>query len=108
MGSMNYEENIFTKIINKQIPCKAIYEDENILSFYDINPRAKIHALVIPKINVINFSDFCEKGDLNEFFKKVKFIAEDVLKLTDYKILTNNGKNAGQEVFHFHLHIMAN
>ena len=104
------ENNIFNKIINSQIPKKTIYEDYKILSFYDINPKAKVHALVIPKKQYIDFSDFASRGELNEvgeFFKKVDFIAKSILNLESFKLLTNNGKEAGQEVFHFHIHILS-
>ena len=104
------ENNIFNKIINSQIPSKKIYEDENILCFHDINPKARVHALVIPKKQYIDFSDFTSRAGLEEvgdFFKKVDFIAKSVLNLTSFKLLTNNGQEAGQEVFHFHIHILS-
>jgi len=103
--------NIFAKIIAGQVPCKKIYEDELILCFYDINPEAKIHALIIPKLACLNFSDFVSKAgplQVASFFSTIKHIAENVLKLTDYRLKTNNGKGAGQDVFHFHVHLLSN
>ncbi len=104
------KNNIFYKIINGDIPCKKIYEDSNILAFYDIKPKTKIHALVIPKKEYINFTDFTQNASEKEiiiFFQKVNFVANDVLKLTHFKLQTNNGEESGQEVFHFHVHILS-
>ena len=106
---MYNEQNIFNKIIKGELPCKKIYEDERVLSFYDINPKSKIHALVIPKGGYVDFGDFVSKAKSDEianFFNKANFIASSVLGLSNFKILTNNGKGAGQEVFHFHIHIL--
>ena len=108
---MYNSENIFAKILRKEIPCKIIYEDETILAFHDINPRAKIHALVIPKTEAVSFSDFITNNGneiIGDFFKKVNYVAYDILNLADFRIQINNGANAGQEVFHFHVHILGN
>ena len=106
---MYNSENIFAKILRKEIPCKTIYEDDTILAFHDINPRAKIHALVIPKIEAVSLSDFIANNGnetIAEFFKKVNYVAYNVLNLQDFRLQINNGANAGQEVFHFHIHIL--
>ena len=64
---MNYDDNnIFAKILRGEIPCKKIYEDNFILSFHDINPQKKIHALVIPKGKYIDFDDFSKKASPDE------------------------------------------
>jgi histidine triad (HIT) family protein len=101
--------NIFYKILKKEVPAKIIHETETIICFYDINPKSKVHALVIPKKEVIDFDDFIKQAsqiEVASFFKDVQVIAKDILKLNNFKILTNNGSGAGQEVFHFHIHIM--
>jgi len=108
---MYNSQNIFAKILRKEIPCKTIYEDETIFAFHDINPRAKIHALVIPKIETVSFSDFITSNSnemIGDFFKKVNYVAYDILNLADFRLQINNGANAGQEVFHFHVHILGN
>ena len=108
---MYNSENIFAKILRKEIPCKIIHEDNTILSFHDINPRAKIHALVIPKIAAVSFSDFITNNSnetIADFFKKVNYVACNILNLQDFRLQINNGENAGQEVFHFHVHILGN
>ena len=102
-------ENVFAKILKAEIPCKKIYEDDTILSFYDIHPKSKVHALVIPKMEVVDFSDFVSQAtplQVADFFKKSSYIASEILNLKSFRLLANNGKESGQEVFHFHLHIL--
>ena len=62
------ENNIFAKILRKELPCKPIYEDDKVFFFNDINPQAKIHILAIPKMSVINYNDFISKAN-NEMIK---------------------------------------
>ncbi len=105
------ENNIFAKIIRKEIPCDSIYEDEQVLFFKDINPQAKIHILGIPKNKVKNFRDFissCENETVVYFFQKTNEIIKKLgVDKGGYRIVTNDGKNANQEVPHFHIHILA-
>ena len=101
--------NIFAKIIRKEIPCKVIYEDKRVLFFEDTNPQAKIHILGIPKINVIDFNDFilnAEKEMIVYFFSKIQKVIKILnIEKSGFKIITNSGENGGQEVPHFHVHI---
>lgn len=102
------DDNVFLKILEGKIPCNKVYEDENILAFHDINPKAPIHILVIPKNKYVSFNDFVEKATDEEvlhFFKTVQKIAKD-LNLKSYRIVANCGEDAGQVVFHYHLHVM--
>ncbi len=104
-----YEENnIFKKIINRELPAKIHYEDEKVICFYDINPKAPIHLLLLPKNEFVSFNDFIKNSseeDIAYFFKIVQKIAEN-LEVKSYRIVANCGEEAGQVVFHFHLHIM--
>ena len=110
---MSYDENnIFAKILRGEIPCKKIYEDEYVLSFYDINPQKKIHALVIPKGKYIDLDDFCKNASPNEMEGMFKGIEEVAKKLgisndkgKGYRALTNIGSDGGQEVPHLHFHL---
>ena len=110
---MAYDKNnIFAKILRKEIPCKKIYEDEYILSFYDINPQKKIHALVIPKGPYINLDDFNKKAKDMEVLalyrgitKVAKILGISVDKGKGYRVLTNLSINGGQEVPHLHFHL---
>ena len=72
---MSYDDNnIFAKILRGEIPCKKIYEDEFVLSFYDINPQKKIHALVITKGKYIDLDDFSQNGSKDEIVGLIKGI----------------------------------
>tara|TARA_X000000368_G_C22713206_1_gene571976 strand:+ start:332 stop:676 length:345 start_codon:yes stop_codon:yes gene_type:complete len=107
---MYNENNIFAKIIKGQIPCEKVYEDKNVLFFNDINPMAKIHVLGIPKIFCVDFSDFILKSEdsiVSDFFKKTEMVIDTLgIRETGYKIFSNSGVNGGQEVPHFHIHIL--
>ena len=109
---MSYDKNnIFAKILRGEIPCKKVYENEYVLSFHDINPQKKIHILVIPKGEYINLDDFVEKASDKEIVELNKAINHVVkmLKISNqedgYRVLSNIGKNSGQEVSHLHYHI---
>ena len=110
---MNYDKNnIFAKILRKEIPCKKIFENNHVLSFHDINPQKKIHALVIPKGNYTNLDDFNSRASDQEIIALSKAITE-VSKIlgisTDtgkgYRALTNLDDHGGQEVPHLHFHL---
>ena len=110
---MNYDKNnIFAKILRKEISCKKIFENDYVLSFYDINPQKKIHALVIPKGEYINLDDFNNRASDQEIVALSKAITE-VSKIlgisTDtgegYRALTNLDDHGGQEVPHLHFHL---
>lgn len=103
-------DNVFAKILRGELPCKRIYENDAALAFHNIAPKAPVHALVIPKLPAITFSDFAEQASNTEILGFVTAIQE-VIKLLDlrtggYKLIANNGGNARQEVPHFHMHIM--
>ena len=104
------ENNIFAKILRKEIPCSPIYEDDRVFFFNDINPQAKIHILAIPKMPVIDFNDFISKADnemIKYFFDKINEIAKKHGLLdSGFRLVTNNGRDANQEVPHFHIHIL--
>lgn len=103
-------QNIFAKILRKEIPCKAIYENDFVLAFHDIAPQAPVHALVIPKNPYVSYADFAERAAPEEivaFTKAVALVAKDLgLSADGYRLISNIGKNSGQEVPHFHVHIM--
>ena len=105
------KENIFAKILRHEIPCNKIHEDENSLFFNDINPQAKIHVLGIPKFPCTTFSDFLKNADnenITSFFKSVQFVINEInVEDTGYRLITNSGEDGGQEVPHFHIHILA-
>ena len=109
------KNNIFAKILRGEIPLKPgekIYEDEFVLSFYDINPRKKIHALVIPKGEYTDLDDFSKRASEKEIVALIKGINIVAKKLgisvdggRGYRTLANIGENGGQEVPHLHFHL---
>ena len=110
---MSYDDNnIFAKILRGEIPCKKIYEDDFVLSFHDINPQKKIHALVIPKGKYTNLDDFCLNASSEEMvglLKGVNIVAKKLGISIDngkgYRALANIGNDGGQEVPHLHFHL---
>jgi len=110
---MSYDENnIFAKILKGEIPCKRIYEDEYVLSFYDINPQKKIHALIIPKGKYIDLDDFNIRASDKEIVGLIKGISVVAKKLgisvdtgKGYRALANISEYGGQEVPHLHFHL---
>ena len=110
---MSYDNNnIFAKILRGEIPCNKIYEDDYVLSFYDINPQKKIHALVIPKGKYIDLDDFNSKASNDEIVGLMKGITAVSKKLgissidgKGYRALANISEDGGQEVPHLHFHL---
>ncbi len=97
---------IFCKIANKEIPTKIVYENEKIIAFNDLNPQAPSHILVIPKKHYSSLNEVEEKEILSELLFSVKEITKEK-KIKDYRTVINTGKEAGQAVFHIHLHILS-
>ena len=109
---MNYDKNnIFAKILRGEIPCKKVYENDDVLAFYDVNPQKKIHVLVIPKGEYVNLDDFNNNASDKEIIELNKAITHvsNLLGAKDkgYRALTNIGSNGGQEVLHLHFHTFA-
>ena len=110
---MSYNKNnIFAKILRKEIPCKKIFENDYVLSFHDINPQKKIHALVIPKGEYIDLDDFNNRASDQEIVSLSKAITEvsKILGISldigkGYRALTNLSEHGGQEVPHLHFHL---
>jgi diadenosine tetraphosphate (Ap4A) HIT family hydrolase len=105
------ENNIFAKILRGEIPCNKVYEDEYALAFHDIAPQAPTHVLVIPKGPYVSSDDFAAKGsdaEIAGFMRAVGKVARDLGAVEGgYRMLANHGRDAHQEVPHFHMHIFA-
>ncbi len=110
---MSYDNNnIFAKILRGEIPCNKIYEDDYVLSFHDINPQKKIHALVIPKGKYVDLDDFSQNASPKEMVGLLKGINTVAKKLgisvdtgNGYRALANISEDGGQEVPHLHFHL---
>ncbi len=98
---------IFCKIVAGDIPSKKVYEDDQILAFHDIAPKAPVHILVIPKQHLSGAGAVTEEhaGVVGHLFAQIPKIAAEQ-GLTDFRVVTNNGESAGQTVHHLHFHIL--
>ncbi|MCF6767124.1 histidine triad nucleotide-binding protein [Thiotrichales bacterium 19S11-10] len=99
---------IFCKIINNELPCDKIYEDEDFIAFHDLYPKADTHVLVIPKkhIESLKHTQDDDEALLGKITLLLPKLAE-MLNLTDgFRTIINTGKGGGQEVFHLHYHIL--
>jgi histidine triad (HIT) family protein len=101
-------DTIFAKIIDRQIPADIVYEDDLCLAFNDINPQAPVHILLIPKKPIAKLvdSETADQDMLGHLMLKAGDIARDQGVGEAFRLVVNNGAEAGQEVFHLHLHIL--
>ncbi len=97
---------LFCKIVNKEIPANIIAEDEKFLAFHDINPKAPVHILTIPKVHFESFNEVAPEtmAGVTTFIQKVA--QETKIDESGYRIITNIGEDGGQEVKHLHFHIL--
>lgn len=114
MGYQYDQDNIFAKILRKEIPSETVYETEHSLAFKDINPAAPIHILIIPKGPYINFDHFIKDASEEEIIDFNRAIVEVVqleklnsdLDGRGYRLIANTGLNGVQEVPHLHFHVL--
>ena len=100
---------LFCKIVKKEIEARILFEEEDVLSFYDINPQAPVHILVIPKKHIEKLSDIKEE-DEKLLFNLIN-ACNRVAKITGisekgYRVVVNIGRESGQSVFHIHFHVL--
>lgn len=102
-------DTIFTKIINKEIPANIIFEDELCIIIEDISPQAPLHYLAIPKKEIIGVSDLDDKDKdiMGHLMLTIKKQMQNI-NVSNYRLVINNGSEAGQTIFHLHIHILAN
>ena len=105
------DENVFAKILDKKLSTEIILENEHAIAFNDIAPQAPIHILIIPKGKYVKYDDFLNKASKEEiynFFKLINNLVKNFnIENTGYRLITNAGKNANQEVPHLHFHLLA-
>lgn len=106
---MGDQETLFTKIINREIPADIIYEDDLCIAFRDINPQAPLHALLVPKQVLSKLSEGSKQQQslLGHLMLTAPLIAEQQGYADAFRLVINNGEEAGQTVFHLHIHIIA-
>ncbi|MEO6432357.1 MAG: histidine triad nucleotide-binding protein [Sphingomicrobium sp.] len=103
------DQNIFARILRREIPCTVIHEDEHSLAFHDIKPQAPTHVLVIPKGAYVSWDDFSARAsdaEIGGYVRAIGKIARNLgLPARGYRLLANAGGDAGQEVPHLHIHL---
>ena len=103
------ENCIFCKIARHEIPAKIVFENEKIIAFHDLKLAAKIHVLVIPKQHSAYLHEMStsELSIMPELFMGIQKVAHTLnIANSGYRVLINNGKDAGQEIFHVHAHVL--
>lgn len=108
---MEYDQNcIFCKIIEKNIPAKVVHEDDLAVAFEDLNPQAPTHILIVPKKHIADIHSIRQED--RELIGHLFFVAQTIahergLDRSGYRMVINNGRDAGQTVFHIHLHLLS-
>jgi histidine triad (HIT) family protein len=101
--------SVFTKIINREIPSKIVYEDDLVIAFHDIQPIAPVHILIVPKKEIPTVNDVTEADEpaLGRLFTVAARIAkEHNIAESGYRLVVNCNHDGGQEVFHLHMHLL--
>jgi histidine triad (HIT) family protein len=103
------QTTIFDKIISREIPAEIVYEDDQCLAFKDVNPQAPVHILIIPKKSIAKVADadINDQNILGHLLLKAGVIAEELDVKDAFRLVINNGEDAGQTVFHLHIHLLA-
>ncbi len=102
------ESTIFKKIIDRELPATIVYEDDFCLAFDNIKPQAPTHVLVIPKKEIVSVDDIAEEDEalIGHLFVVIRKIAAQLGLADGYRVVTNCGNAAGQEVMHLHFHLL--
>lgn len=108
------DQNIFAKLIRKEIPCNLVLETEHSLAFHDIAPRAPVHALVIPKGPYVSYDQFVSKASEEEIVDFARAVDTVARKLgvaleeggAGYRLVSNNGRHGMQDIPHYHVHVL--
>lgn len=101
------EDCVFCKIIKKELPSMIEYEDDDVIAFRNIKPLAPVHLLIVPKKHIVNISEITEEDErlMGKMILIAKKMAEKMGITQAFRTATANGENAGQSVFHMHLHL---
>ena len=99
---------LFCKIVKKELPSEIVYEDDEVLAFRDVKPQAPVHVLIIPKRHIASLADLTEEdGDaMGRVMLVASKLARDLEISEGYRVVANCGKDAGQSVFHIHVHLL--
>jgi histidine triad (HIT) family protein len=99
---------LFERIIAREIPAKIVWEDDDAIAFHDVNPQAPVHVLIVPKKVIPHLADATEKdrATLGKLLLVVREIAKKLDLSTGYRVVINNGPDAGESVPHLHVHLL--
>ncbi|AMV18144.1 histidine triad nucleotide-binding protein [Planctomyces sp. SH-PL14] len=105
---MSSGKTIFKRIIDKEIPAKIIYEDDQALAFHDVNPQAPVHVLVIPRKEIRSLAELdpADAPLIGHLFTIVRKLAEELGLKNGFRTVINSGADGGQSVDHLHIHIL--
>ena len=106
---MSETDCIFCKIVAGEIPSTQVYRDESVTAFRDINPAAPVHVLIVPNRHIASVNDLTPEDEplIGHLFSVAKQIAaEEGISESGYRLIINTGPDAGQVVFHLHLHLL--
>ena len=106
---MGKKDCLFCRIVAKEIPSKAVFEDSHLVAFEDVNPQAPVHILIVPKEHIEKVSDLAERD--MEIVGRLVLAAKNIadkkgIQESGYRIVLNCNRDAGQVVFHLHLHLL--
>lgn len=99
---------IFEKIIAREIPAKIVHEDDDVLAFHDVNPQAPVHVLIVPKRAIARLNDATppDAALLGKLLLTAKKVASELGLTNGYRVVINNGPDAGESVPHLHVHVL--
>jgi histidine triad (HIT) family protein len=99
---------LFCKIVRAEIPCRKVYEDEEVLAFHDINPVAPVHFMLVPKLHLDSLAQATEEHAalLGKMLLLAPRLAKEQGLDNGFRTVINTGKGGGQEVFHLHVHVI--
>jgi histidine triad (HIT) family protein len=98
---------LFTKIIQREIPADIVYEDDHVVAFRDVDPKAPVHILIVPRSEIPGVADVPITGDHQHMLNAAKTIAINLGLTNGYRLVVNQGEDAGQSVPHLHMHLLA-
>lgn len=108
---MQEEKCIFCDIVSGAVPSDVVYTDQYVVAFSDLHPKARIHKLIVPRLHIATLNDVCGERDaiLLHMFKVVQELAKRYeVAQSGYRTAIHCQKGGGQEIFHLHIHLLAN
>lgn len=97
---------LFCKIVQGLIPCDKVYEDEKVLAFKDIVPKAPVHVLVIPKTHMASLAEVTDFDTMGHIIRVIKTISNELGLKDGFRVVVNTGRDGGQTVGHLHFHLL--